>query len=319
MPNIIINSDCNKSCSFCFESEFKRDFRDKNMTALDFRKALDFIVFSFRQDNKIDINIVGGEPLCHPDIIIFFDILNEYAKLYPINVVVFTNGILARKYVNELNKPYISLLVNVSENLEIVKMILSDLNELGLSYTPSITVSDCLDTELIDYVVDYAHSTFVRIAVAYKNVSNSYKYFMSIKNTFINVCKKFNNSGFILGIDCTKIPICLYTEDEINLLNNMNIYRNSYNELDACCEPCIDILPDLTVCSCMPMYESLNRLNIADFDTFREVHKYFILEKFKNKSDENTKFCGDCKFKKIKRCFGGCLGFKSIKINRKEI
>jgi len=61
MPNIVINSKCNLNCSYCFSN--KTSFDDITIQQLN-------EILNYLKKTKISyLNIIGGEPSIHPEIL----------------------------------------------------------------------------------------------------------------------------------------------------------------------------------------------------------------------------------------------------------
>lgn len=87
---------CNLSCSSCYASDHNRS---QMLSFPEFKDVLETIKQIQKVDHKMSvIYLSGGEPLLHPQ---FFDFL-EYCFAQFDRVSILTNGILVKKYINDL-------------------------------------------------------------------------------------------------------------------------------------------------------------------------------------------------------------------------
>ena len=124
--------------------------------------------------------------------------------------------------------------------------------------------------------------------------------------------------GGYIDMDCSKIPLCVYTDEEEALLKSFSIIEKQYkdNFLGASCTTNGDILPDGTVIHCMPLINAgSNSLKFNDFNNVAEVHNYTNLIKanaitLKMKDADK---CIECIEYKTGRCYAGCVGMKVVR------
>ena len=105
MPNIMLTYRCNLKCPYCFANEFVNK-KNTDISLENFEKALDFIA----TDGSGRVGLIGGEPLIHDK---FKDIIEKliYDNRFE-RIVIYTNGLLIDKYINQLVHPKTTFLVN---------------------------------------------------------------------------------------------------------------------------------------------------------------------------------------------------------------
>ena len=110
--HITTTNDCNLRCKHCYMSAGIKyqDYLDLNLLVHKIEEIEKFY------DSKLDIVVSGGEPLLHPDIERFLDLIKKH------HVILFTNGLL----INERNVKVIaetcdSVQLSVNDTLRMYK------------------------------------------------------------------------------------------------------------------------------------------------------------------------------------------------------
>lgn len=76
--NISINNTCNNNCSYCFQSLYNNTAEKKYISLEHYEKILTFL-----KDSPIEhINILGGEPTLHPQLLDIIDLTTKYDFSY---------------------------------------------------------------------------------------------------------------------------------------------------------------------------------------------------------------------------------------------
>jgi hypothetical protein len=117
-------------------------------------------------------------------------------------------------------------------------------------------------------------------------------------------------------MDCTKIPLCAYTEEERKELHQFTVLITSGNWFGAACPTsCADIMPDGSIVHCIPLYDRANRgLKYTDFANCFQVLDYtnrMISRRIEQKMSKSQK-CLACIEYKTARCYAGCLGMDAV-------
>ena len=129
---IEITSVCNLRCKYCYLGSKSRTF----VNAADFKQVLNFLKkFGCRK-----IQLIGGEPLCHPHIFELLDIsLNKGFE-----VSIYTNGVLLKASdIEFLSKLGIKVNIGISfeDSLEKVRKVIFHCKEKGILRKVSATIT----------------------------------------------------------------------------------------------------------------------------------------------------------------------------------
>lgn len=315
MSNIILTTNCNRRCPYCFAKD--NISNPMQFSVENFIRVIDWLE---KDNNAIHrIGFLGGEPTTHPN---FFDLLS-YTLSKKLNTLIFTNGIiedpnfyknildLARGY-GVKNSSDLSFLVNVNEKKYRSKdeIYLQDrfLKEFGRVSTLSFNIfEESFDPMfLISLIEQYNLKRNLRIGLA-APIGNSNKYlevghYKTVASKIIKLGIETTKHNIILGLDCGFIK-CMFSDEELNQLESIKTDKVTFD----CCQ-IIDIYPNLEVSNCYPL-SRLKRLNINDFDSLNDMAENFK-DSLKNIPHIFNE-CGDCKFLINKECDGGCKAHKA--------
>lgn len=324
MANIIITDACNLKCPYCFANEFVN--RDQNNISLShFRTAKEFILTRERR-----IGLIGGEPLIHPD---FREILRDLIFDRRVEkVLVFTNGILCDRYIDEFSNEKFRFLINcnspkdigdenfkkLSANLDLMisSRYMKESVGLGINmYKPDFEYRYLLD------FLEYYHYDSVRVSITVPNsrMIDGNEIFMHFKNMMPRIADFFSSlrsRGIEPHYDCNKLPPCLYDEDENSVFTEKA--RRSQPVDMVRCNPVIDILQNLEAIRCFGLSRQ-TRVSISDFENIAELREYY-----KRNIDAyacNTIYhpnCFKCRNRLKAKCYGGCLAYKIDKIEKMQ-
>lgn len=326
MANIMINKTCNIRCPYCFASEFVND-KSMNMSLVAFEQAKNFILTSRNKD--IRIAIMGGEPLIHPE---FEQILvNLYKDTRVAPFCVFTNGILLENYLAALAHPKANMLINFNTSndigkakfnsmihgihLALTKFYMRDKITLGINmYKPDFEFEEILNV-LREYKFKKLRTSIVVPNTNDKKAVDALAYFKSMKPRVLEFFRELDKIGVVPNFDCNIMPTCILDERELEFLRTVE-HKSNTGKLtcNSICGTVIDITPDLQAFRCFGMSDN-TKVSIFDFENYEDICSYFY-----NKFDTfaynipTSKECLDCDKRKEMKCMGGCLAFKSKKI-----
>lgn len=311
MPNIVINSKCNLNCSYCFSN--KTSFDDITIQQLN-------EILNYLKKTKISyLNIIGGEPSIHPEILQIIELIANFTHIHCYNKtpLMFTNGInLYNLDSNILNK--INLLININnlkkiDNNKFNQLILSleflkknhffKNNKVffGFNIYPDMTNYNFIFELAKQYRISSLRCACVAPPEHLFNLKNKEQYFIKEKEIFLNCCYQALINNIILDLDCTQIPLCYFTKEEKILLSQTCKHFSHF------CSPIIDIYPNLTAKCCFALD---NIVQLSKFENLDFVNRYFLFNDIYN----NTKLNLDNKCQKCDKfqnfcCQGGCLIF----------
>ena len=105
---LCITNQCNRDCDYCFEGAFKKG-PVRMMSVEDVRKICDFAQFSRRPGAAV--NVMGGEPTCHPQFVEIMHLLRQLNATA--NIAVLTNLLCDPAVWGELAGAGLRFLANV--------------------------------------------------------------------------------------------------------------------------------------------------------------------------------------------------------------
>ena len=306
MANLLLTTDCQRNCSYCFAQED----RGKNMEFKyeDVIKVLNFIGTGPRA-----LNLLGGEPTLHPD---FSNILARLLE-NDFMVQVFTNGMVNSTTLDKITTVLNSIVlredqlffaVNINEkkyrSKEENRLQVRFLEAMGHLVFPSFTIHENTDLLFLQKLVeDYYLDKSIRLGLAMPVIGGENKFLT--KEEYREVAKSIvklseNSEGTYITFDCG-FPLCMFEMEEISKLN-----KDEENKFAFVCGVPLDIYPDLTMTNCYPLAK-IHRAHISDFKTIMEAYDYFM-KGFQKPEGIYGQKCIDCQFFR-KACHGGCKGF----------
>ena len=338
MPNIMLTDVCNLQCPYCFANEFVNHNRN-DITIDTFKQALNFAA----TDKSSKLGLIGGEPTLHPQFREILQILIDDQRFN--NIIIYTNGIRIGEFAKELSHPKFKMLINCNSENDIgsvaYKKIVDNLELLIHDYYMKEKITLGFNLYKPDFEYDYImnllrhydlHSVRISVVVpndAQKRNFDVTSYFSSIKPRLIEFFHSALCEHIIPWFDCNKIPSCLITNKERELLFKLyerlpEKYRSSGDFFrdtsiftsTVTCSPVVDILQDLSAVRCFGL-SSYTRVNIKDFSTLTDLKNYYsktidaLAIQFGICDD-----CKDCYRGKTMLCTGGCLAYKMRKVEK---
>lgn len=323
MPNVLITTQCNKKCPYCFAQEKvdigfdKKTTADKEISLENLNIIIDF----YKKSGIKQFSLIGGEPTIHSKILKIINILTSNDFI----VHIFTNGLWNKDLVDLIQRTsakQLTFLININSPSITPKaewdLINNNLKAISgrkeVSLGINIYKEDFDYKYLIDLCVKYG---FERIRWSltnpiYGKINNLFvplesapKYAQRIVE-FTNQCAKHN----ILSENDCSIPLCMFTEEQIG---KMIINGTSGLTNNSCSEGPVDIGPDLSIWKCFAFSE-LTHHKLTDFENMEQIHRYYkqIFHPQEKKLTSMDK-CIDCSIKKRSLCSGGCLAHSIIK------
>jgi len=302
--NIMINTKCNLSCPFCFASTIvnKKQHRLEEMKGEDFE-----FILSLLKGKIKTVTLMGGEPTLHKNFLAFI----EKSLSEGFNIMLLTNGCWSQKVRESLTKlpsNRIKYCINLNEYMrqEIVEKVTDNLMHID---PDSIILSVNIDR--INFNFDFYKKLIKHIPV--RAVRWSYS-LPGGDNRFLNKSDYSHISesliaffDFLLKRDIEIIsdhlvPLCVFNKKQVDYFSQKNI------KIKTKCSPIVDILPDLTVINCFPLFGKIDSLKLSEFNSIEDIYK-----EFKNMLNNHNHFadpkCKECEmFNKI--CSGGCLALR---------
>lgn len=308
MANLLITTDCQRKCSYCFAQEDRGS--GQYISWENFVEAVSFI-----STGPKAFNILGGEPTLHPD----FDRMLLYLLEKDFLIQVFTNGMISDKRLEQitsilnrvaLREGQLSFGVNINEEKyrteEEDRLQKRFLDSMGhLAYVAFTIHEDNSLMFLKKVVEDYYLDPTIRLGLAMplcgnKNL-NKYLPIGSYRPVAKRIIELAENSeGITLMFDCG-FPLCMFQMEELS-----GLVKNKENQFSFMCGTPLDIYPDLSVTNCYPL-SKMHKNTIYNFPGIMEAYKFFE-EGFDSPEGIYGSRCTTCQFFK-KACQGGCKGF----------
>jgi hypothetical protein len=168
-----------------------------------------------------------------------------------------------------------------------------------------------------DYVLDYAKKysvKYIRWSFAHPIYQNQSKkihqnYFPideyhNVSERIVEFVKSAGELG-IMTLGDHSVIRCMFSEYQIS-----QIYMNN-GEINCKCEGTIDILPDLQVIYCLPMYSLFEKCYLSDYIDINDLEMHFESKIIPLRSCALPfSTCDNCKFFKSEECHGGCLSHR---------
>lgn len=310
MANLILTTDCQRKCAYCFAQE---DRNKKQVFSWEgFKMAVEFLETD--PDNK-NVNLLGGEPTLHKK---FVDMLG-YLLEKDFQIQVFTNAMVPEDKLHEIHelitkkviprKDQLYFAVNINEEKyrseEEINLQSRFFKKLGYLSYPSFTIfENDVDLKfLVKTIEENLLDPYIRLGLAMPIVNGKNKYlhpedYKKVAKSIIDLSE--NSEGITLTFDCG-FPLCMFSLAEVGKLS-----QNKENDFMFICGQPLDIYPDLTVTNCYPL-SKLHRTTIQNFKNVKELKEYF--EKgFSVSSGMFGEKCRECSFF-MRPCMGGCKAF----------
>ncbi len=323
MANILLTEKCNLKCSYCFAKDYTNQ-HSKEISFENFKKAVAFIS---KGNPNAKIGLIGGEPTLYSH---FGEVLDYLENTLLVNhAVIFTNGILLEKYKEHIVSDKLVFLINCNSPDDIgtgnyekmVRSIRCLIEEKELRNNIMLGLNIYKKNMDITYFCDLLeqfHFKYARISVVVppdmENYSGAFDYFQQMKPTLLAIFQRLAGIGVLPKYDCNRIPRCLWTDSEQNLIKELFGKRLQLSNIlhdTVICKPTLDIDTELKVIRCFGFSDEL-KADLEKFESIDSLNEFFVQEidhqyinsgnKCKNSSRDNGKHCADC--------YGGCLAFK---------
>lgn len=319
----MVTERCNLSCPYCFADEFVN--KKVNEISIDnFQKALDFVLAS--KSSSGFVGIIGGEPTLHSSFRELLTIVGQNDRLE--EVLIFTNGIKIDETIERMANQKFTFLINLNSpdiiGINNYLRICRNINDLVTRFDKKHSITLGLNLYRLDAKYDFFIDTIqryelgsARLSITVPNSSSerhSLERLMMFKELVYRLYVDLRYRGINVVFDCNKVPVCLWTDEEIKKIslmqaNNQN-ERLGFDLHSSKCNPVVDILPDLTAVRCFGLSQS-SRVRIEDFASLDDLHAYYRTD-FDNKLVRipTTDACRCCDLFSAQLCYGGCLAIK---------
>lgn len=280
MANLLLTTDCVRSCPYCFAKKELSDGRAG--PALGWEDAVHLADF-LQAGGERNVSLLGGEPTLHPR---FVD-LTLYFIERGFQVTVFSCGIMSRPRLDEIER---HLAPVAPESLRFVCNINDPdqtpapdgetgalhrfLSAMGPRTMAGFNIyrTDFRLEFLVRLINRYGLRRELRLGVSHPipGLDNQYIAPEDIPGVIDRI---FDHRGLLdrfrikPGLDCG-FPLCAFSDEQLGWLRRLT------GRVRFGCGPAIDIRPDMGVYSCFPL-SGLRRRSIYDFNSLVEVTDHF--------------------------------------------
>ena len=324
MPKISIalTNTCNLNCKYCFAQNITKE-NPLFLKPEEYKTLLDFALTA-----TDDIGIAGGEPTINP----WFREIAELTLNDPRvkNVAFFSNGINAEKYTDIFLHDKAHLLLNVNSDEDIGSENFKRIDSFLEKIYPELPKENIVDKvalglNLYDNDLDYNFIFPLLKKYSMKNLRVSittkinepeleiFDYFKSRKDYLFKFLQDCSKNGIFPHPDCNVMPICLWTNSEVEYLRNHGLYAFLRNSV--CLFPVITLLPDKTAVNCFAL-DSISKVPLYKFKDAHELMNYYNIHiNAYNFSSYTNETCKKCRNRINGLCSMGCpsMRLKSIK------
>ncbi|MEE9213745.1 MAG: radical SAM protein [Thermodesulfobacteriota bacterium] len=314
MANILLTTQCNRSCPYCFA---KREMSDSASDNLMSWENLIYIADFLKASERWRVSLLGGEPTSHPECVDFILYLLERG----FDITVFTNGMLNpsrleefKHYLIEVRVERLTFVCNLNDPIQTpaskkeAERIQSFLSLMGPWVSPGFNIYrlDFTLDFLFDCINRFGMKRHLRLGITHpipgkrngfirtEDIGQVIKRLYSYRHLF----DTFRVSP---GLDCG-FPICKFNDEELGWLHR---FRGSFQ---FTCGPAVDISPDMSVYYCFPL-SNYHRKSLFEFDSMRQIDDYFLQlrDQIKTEIPGIYNECDGCRHKEDGICSGGGL------------
>ena len=292
--NLLITTDCNLACDYCFAGSLRQGHVEREMSLPELEQGL-----SYLDKDQHEVRLMGGEPTLHSQ---YAEILRSL-KRRGYRVVVFTNGTCEQLRQTTPCLPD-RVLVNVNDRDTYSagqrKHIRENLAALGgrveLGYTITMPVFDLgWHCQLI---LETGCRPVIRLGLAQPVIGGDNVYLADndLPEAHAAIARwamRLAPDGIRLGMDCGFMR-CLFSDQDIeNLIRAGTALRFE-------CSPAVDLGPGLQAWRC---YAFSNQIG-ADWSSFKDEQA--CRAQFVRQDIALPQRCTDCQHWQSGWCQGGC-------------
>ena len=312
MPNLLLTTRCNLSCTYCFAKERMSQNGHRDISMEDVAKVISML----KRSNDFNFRLMGGEPTTHPR---FKDIV-LLAAGQGMHIDLLSNGTWPKAY-NELfgqispNKLLFLLNIDHPDNYSpaLWQKIETNLSALAGRRGVSLSFNIFSKNPRYRYVLELAATYDIRrirlsFALPVLDTGNTrldLEDYDDMADFVITFTRRCASKGIEVQMD-NAVPLCIFSNEqagELLLKGIIDLNRN------ARCRPIIDIGPDLSVWPCFCLSKFDNR-QLDEFNTIQEIVAYYetALRPYQDDIFPMEK-CYDCDLRTRWGCQGGCTTF----------
>ncbi len=323
--NLYITNLCSGRCPYCCVKEWITDTpQDAQYLSL---RDLDKIIKWLKESEIGFVQLIGGEPMLHPDITKIVEKLKSRGIFIR---TILTNGLgdpeIYRKVLKIVDTIW---LVNVNhpssyteeewnrlnQNLELLrwkgedKLIKDEPFDIH-SFSLQLAINFYKQNLDYQYIIDLAKKyrcSHIRYAPSHPsagetNVHIPFEELEKLKPNLMSFLKDSVSAGVKPGLECV-LPPCIFTTSEWR-------YLILFTEaIKTICQPDLEVFPDLSVSTCVSTIGLIPSYKVGEISAQEMIKKFLVATKSFRESVPS--YCKDCKIFELGNCQGYCLKVKT--------
>jgi MoaA/NifB/PqqE/SkfB family radical SAM enzyme len=313
MANILLNTECNRSCPYCFAGQEMSRQPGVRMSWENLIYIADFLWVNGQRT----VSLIGGEPTLHPQCVDFILYLLDRG----FDLTLFSNGLLRPATLNDFDRYLTNVLpdrFNIVCNLnDPVQTPQTSSDEaqlrdflllMGSWTTPGFNIyrPDFTLDFLFDHIQDYGMKRHLRLGIAHPIPGRKSSFvrpqdMRHVVERLFTYRQLFETYRITLGFDCG-FTVCSFSDQELGWLRRFSCRGNFH------CSPAVDISPDMSLYHCFPL-SNYRRRSLFEFDSLSEITTHFGRIRDEIKSELSGVFveCDGCRHRHDDVCNGGGL------------
>lgn len=313
MANILLTTECNRTCPYCFAGQEMSVGTGSWISW----KNLIYIADFLWVNGQRDVSLVGGEPTLHPRCADF----TLYLLDRGFNVTIFSNGLLRSPILDEFGRSLTDVprdRLNIVCNLNDPVLtppppsgearLREFLSLMGPWITPGFNIYrlDFTLDFLVELIEGYGLRRYLRLGVAQPIPGRKTAFvrpqdMRQVAERLFTFRTTFESHRIIPGLDCG-FTLCSFSDVELDWLRRFSC-RAEFR-----CRPAVDISPDMDLFHCLPL-SRYRRRSLLEFDSLAEIASHFARMHDEIRSGTAGVFteCGGCRHRRDAACSGGGL------------
>ena len=310
MANVLLTTQCNLNCTYCFAQERMQDKRNQVMSMGDVGKVIAFL----KRSEHLIFRAMGGEPTLHPQ----FPQIVQLALQEGMRVDLLSNATWPEshnRFFDRISPSRLFFLLNIDHPDSYPPKLWARIEHNLAAVAPrgDVTLSfNIFETQpRYEYVLDLAsryridkvRMSFSLPVVGAQNAYLKWEDYKRMPPFIIDLVRRAEAIGVEVRLD-NAVPLCIFDYEQAGELLMKGVLDFRHN---ARCEPIIDIGPDLTVWCCFCLSKLWNR-HLDEFETLQQAQAYYrqAMAAYQDRlfpMDE----CRECRYRERWGCQGGCL------------
>ncbi|MBM4275128.1 MAG: radical SAM protein [Deltaproteobacteria bacterium] len=314
MANILLTTQCNRSCPYCFaQREMSGSPRDNLLSWENLIYIADFL----KASGERQVSLLGGEPTLHPECV---DII-LYLLERGFDVTVFTNGILSaarleefRRHLTDIPIERLTFTCNLNDPVQTpashqeARKIQRFLFVMGPWTMPGFNIYrlDFTLDFLFDLINRFGMKRHLRLGVCHPVLGQRSGFIGprdmgQVVERLYSYRRQFDALRVKPGLDCG-FPLCQMPDEVLGWLHRFP------GPVQFGCGPAVDISPDMSVYYCFPLAR-YKRKSLFEFDSLGQLEDHFQLLRHEIKAELPGIYdeCDGCPHLENRVCEGGGL------------